>query len=60
MGPLLFSLVNGIIVVLLVLTESLVLLHQFSSLFNAFCSTSEIVLGNLPLMIIAITFFKSN
>jgi len=35
MGPLFLSLVNGTIVVLLGLTESLVLLHQFSSLFNA-------------------------
>ena len=51
MGPLFLSLANGTIVVLLGLTESLVLLHQFSSLFNAFCSTSDTVLGNSSLMI---------
>ena len=53
MGLLFLSLVNGTIVVLLGLTESLVLLHQFSSLFNIFCSTSETVFGNLSLMMIA-------
>jgi hypothetical protein len=55
MGPLFLSLVNGTIDIFLGLTESLVLLHQFSSLFNAVYSTSETVLGNLPLMLIAIS-----
>ena len=51
MGPLFLSLVNDTIVILLGLIESLALLHQFSSLFNTFCSTSAIVLGNLHLQI---------
>jgi len=55
MGPLFLSLLNGTIVVLFGLTESLILLHQFSSLFNTFCSISETVLWNLPPMIIAIS-----
>ena len=55
MGPLFLNLVNGTIVVLLGLIESLVLLHQFSSLFNAFFSTSETVHWNLPLTMIVIS-----
>jgi hypothetical protein len=54
-GQLFLSLVKGTMDVLLGLTESLVLLLQFSSLFNTFCSTSETILGNLPLMMIAIS-----
>ena len=60
MGPLFLSLVNGTIVILLGLTESLVLFHQFSSLFNAFCSTSETVLGNLPLISLSFQIQLSN
>ena len=43
------------LVVLIGLIQSLVLLHRLSRLFNVFCSTSEIELGNLPLMLIVIS-----